>query len=917
MKIWKILWITLLVLAVVVGTVACGDDPTDTTDPTDTDPVVDTDPIDTDPADTDPADTDPADTDPVDTDPVDTDPVDTEPPHEHSWTPTEIVDGTCVEEGYTRYACSCGETKKDNFTSKGEHAYTKTEVSPTCTENGKMVYTCTACGDKYEEAGAAATGHIPMPGATGTVVKATCQTEGYTLRACMICGEKIKTDIVAVGECEMTEIEFPPTCTESGQSFEICNLCGITWTTDKDPLGHSLTCAFKPFGSTYSGGTVECLGGVYEITCEREGCDYRAVERRLIGLDFEAPDDTTFVEYLETVLGIGGFVKNGSNNAAGKIQNGVFTITKTQQSLTVPNFDLTGLASFRISFDAKVYDMSKDGRMLGFGRGSYGSAAAVYYFALGLNENNQIFVAKNTAKNETYTTYTMDSSKWHHIDLEVDMAKRTLTIYAGYYTDEARTKLEGYVEVGTYDDFFKADTADRDVELLSFSNGTGKTPTPIEFLDNYEVVVTSAACTDAHTIQNDVIAPTCETDGYTVSMCKKCGAATVTVDKDSNYGGHKMTTFVEVEDGVETWKCANEGCHNTETRKCVFGETQHADKTCTADGGDYQVCGNEGCGDIKWTKIDPAGHTLTVYQYDVDGALGGTGVDGIPATVPAEKMIAGATSYEYSVCSECTFKEWRAVLTNLTFDGAVDPSTYTGSANYDAALATNPNPNDEQKKILVYFDEQPGITCWANAAGYNATLNKNALKLGYSQLFTWDDLDIFSKTPDHANYTVTFDMTINQKPASYKSDMFKQDGKNVTPIISFIDSGYWNNFPFVLALGQEDTNTTDKVATHELYLMSVKGRANKLSAAKAETGITLQLGVAYTFKLDIVSATNSVTVSYKEASASAYTVIDTITITRATTATSAIAIAQGNSSNGYSSVGNIFDNYKVTTKLAD
>lgn len=912
MKIWKILWITLLVLAVVVGTVACGDDPTDTTDPVDTDPVNipdDTQPDDTAPDTTQPDTTEkePDETEP----PVDT----TEAPHEHSWAPENTVAGTCVAEGYTVYKCACGETKQADATPKGDHTYVKSETAPTCTENGKIAYTCSVCNDRYEETGAAATGHIPMPGATGTVVKATCQTEGYTLRTCMICGEKSKTDIVPLTACTMTSIDVLRTCTEGGYILSRCTVCGRVSSEEAQPLGHILQTKFIPFGGTYSGGTVDCINGVYETFCKRGTCDYAVVERRLIGLDFNVADDTTFADYLSTVIGIGGFVKNDSNNAAGKIQNGVFTITKTQQSLTVPDFDLTGLASFRISFDAKVYDMTKDGRMLGFGRGSYGSVAAVYYFALGLDENNQIFVAKNTEKNETYTTYTMDSSKWHHIDLEVDMAKRTLTIYAGYYTDEARTKLEGYVEVGTYDDFFKADTADRGVELLSFSNGTGKTPTPIEFLDNYEVVVTSAACTDAHTIQNDVIAPTCETDGYTVSMCKKCGAATVTVDKDSNYGGHKMTTFVEVEDGVETWKCANEGCHNTETRKCVFGETQHADKTCTADGGDYQVCGNEGCGDIKWTKIDPAGHTLTVYQYDADGALGGTGVDGIPATVPAEKMIAGATSYEYSVCSECTFKEWRAVLTSLTFDNTVDPSTYTGSANYDAALATN--PNDEQKKILMYFDEQPGITCWANAAGYNATLNKNALKLGYSQLFMWDDLDIFSKTPDHANYTVTFDMTINQKPASYKSVMFKQDGKNVTPIISFIDSGYWNNFPFVLALGQEDTNTTDKVATHELYLMSVKGRANKLSAAKAETGITLQLGVAYTFKLDIVSATNSVTVSYKEASASAYTVIDTITITRATTATSAIAIAQGNSSNGYSSVGNIFDNYKVTTKLAD
>lgn len=673
MKLWKILWVTLLALAVIFGMVACDETPADTTLPEDTDPTEVTQPETTEPETTEPETTEPETTKPETTETETTEPPldTTDTPHEHSFAPVKTVAGTCLAEGYTVYQCSCGETKNADTTPKGDHTYKKNETPATCSAAGKIVYTCEVCGHSYEEAGEAAKGHYPAEGAKGVVVAPTCQSEGYTTYTCASCQQEYKADPTDKLACNYSTLTVPGTCIVPTMYFHTCEWCGNSHATSGTTVPHNIQTVFKGYGETYSGGTVDCYGGIYETACQWNGCDLvLGVERRLIGLDFNVADGTTFADYLSTVIGIDSFIKNGNNNAAGKIQNGVFTITKTQQSLTVPDFDLTGLDSFRISFDAKVYDMAKDGRMLGFGRGSYGSAAAVYYFSLGLNADNQIFVAKNTTKTETYTTYTMDSSKWHHIDLEVDMVKRTLTIYAGYYTDGARTKLEGYVEVGTYDDFFKADTADRAVELLSFSNGAGKTPTPVEFLDNYEITISSGACADAHTLEDHVVAADCEADGYTVSMCKLCGAATVTVDEGSNLGGHSITAFVETKDGVETWKCANAGCDVTETRNCVFGKIQHVDKTCTTDGGDYRVCENAECGYEKWINKIPASHALTVYEYDKDGKQIGAAVEGIPTAVPAEKMVAGAISYEYRICADCTFGEWCAFFVDLDFNAA-------------------------------------------------------------------------------------------------------------------------------------------------------------------------------------------------------------------------------------------------------
>ena len=98
--------------------------------------------------------------------------------HTHKFTVTKVVAPTCTEKGYTLYTCTCGETKKDDYTNATGHSYgspkfawssdnssckvtftcsndkshtksvtasvTKNETAASCTAQGSIVYTATA-----------------------------------------------------------------------------------------------------------------------------------------------------------------------------------------------------------------------------------------------------------------------------------------------------------------------------------------------------------------------------------------------------------------------------------------------------------------------------------------------------------------------------------------------------------------------------------------------------------------------------------------------------------------------------------------------------------------------------------------------------------------------------------------------------
>lgn len=115
MKLRAFLVLTVIILCFVL--VACGSQTDDTTVP-----VVD-------------------ETEPSFTEPAETEPVETEPPHVHEYLLSKTVGGTCVEEGYEVFSCTCGLSYKNLIPSA--HKYTDVKDS-----TGKYTKKlCSLCGD--------------------------------------------------------------------------------------------------------------------------------------------------------------------------------------------------------------------------------------------------------------------------------------------------------------------------------------------------------------------------------------------------------------------------------------------------------------------------------------------------------------------------------------------------------------------------------------------------------------------------------------------------------------------------------------------------------------------------------------------------------------------------------------------------
>ena len=153
---------------------------------------------------------------------------------------------TCTTAGEGIYIIKIGSQSFD-FKAPIEptgHQYNSKVTAPTCTENGYITYTCSACGDQYQKSDAKATGHdmrnysdavAPTCTADGKTAVVKCKRCGYTAG-----GEKIP----ATGhEMKQTAAEVLATCESAGREaiFTCANGCGTTKGGVEIPAkGHSV-----------------------------------------------------------------------------------------------------------------------------------------------------------------------------------------------------------------------------------------------------------------------------------------------------------------------------------------------------------------------------------------------------------------------------------------------------------------------------------------------------------------------------------------------------------------------------------------------------------------------------------------------------------------------------------------------------
>ena len=154
--------------------------------------------------------------------------------HSHNYT-AAITLPTCIEQGYTTFTCTCGDSYVGDYVPVLGHVEVDQSVAATCEIAGYTKTVCSTCGEtlKYEDI--PALGHVEIDQS----VAAACEIAGYTKTVCSTCGETLKyEDIPALGHVEVDQ-SVAATCEIAGYTRIVCSTCGETLKYEDIPaLGH-------------------------------------------------------------------------------------------------------------------------------------------------------------------------------------------------------------------------------------------------------------------------------------------------------------------------------------------------------------------------------------------------------------------------------------------------------------------------------------------------------------------------------------------------------------------------------------------------------------------------------------------------------------------------------------------------------
>ncbi len=110
----------------------------------------------------------------------------------------------------------------------GGHSYVESVISPTCTEQGYTLHTCSVCGETYTDNFVKAKGHIF--GAWTIDVAPTCKQEGSRYRTCSVCEETETAELPRAGHNFTSYVTKDATCTETGEMTYECSVCHEKYT---------------------------------------------------------------------------------------------------------------------------------------------------------------------------------------------------------------------------------------------------------------------------------------------------------------------------------------------------------------------------------------------------------------------------------------------------------------------------------------------------------------------------------------------------------------------------------------------------------------------------------------------------------------------------------------------------------------
>ena len=389
-----------------------------------------------------------------------------EPVHEHEYE-TVVTAPTCMEQGFTTYTCSCGDTYIDTYVSAVGHEFTNYVFNndATCLTDGTETATCNHTGcvetDTRTEENSAL-GHEFTNYISDN--NATCEKDGTETATCAHTGcaetdTRTKEDS-ALGHSFANYVsDNNATCEKDGTETAKCVHTGCketdTRTKEDSALGHSFTIYVSDNNATCE------KDGTETATCAHTGCvetDTRTKEDSALGHEF-----TNYVSDNNATYEKDGTKTAKCNHGCGKtdtvadIGSMLVKNTLTFKTLTVNNTNVYG----KVSNTTETFSFINE--VVTSGKTKYTVSIDIY----GIQQVASKTIPLEIGDNTVYITETVDGEPinvytvtvrrrpTYEITFETNggTAVETQTVEEDYYATEPETTRTGYTFTGWSYDF--------------------------------------------------------------------------------------------------------------------------------------------------------------------------------------------------------------------------------------------------------------------------------------------------------------------------------------------------------------------------------------------------------------------------------------------------------------------------------
>ncbi len=478
-----------------------------------------------------------------------------------------------------------------------EHSYTTVEAPAACTSSGYKKDVCTLCGDEINIVYIPSLGHSFVSEVTK---EATCNEDGIITYTCTGCNYSYTVTTHTEHNYVMSIVE--PTCTEDGATVYTCTKCGDV-NRIIIPASHSYT-------SEVTKQATREEDGLITYTCQKCGDWYVEVIpasfANILLIQDRIPWDVNNIPTLLNKMKNDGYISGWTQTSTANVTNldlSAFDV------ILIANDQTTATYNQLKKLEKALCEFVNAGGTLIYGACDNGwSGGNISYDILGTVEKTNFYSMHNYIVDPTHPIVT--GALTDDKALTNDILLGTYCSHTGFITSSLPAGYNIILQDGQGNATLAEYPMGEGRVILSGLTWefyysriyTGNTSYSKNVFDDLIAYAANPVSGCQHKYgEGTVVAPGCETQGYTVHTCSECGAAY----KD-NYAealGHDMSTWI-----IEKYP------------------------TCSASGSQYQTCSR--CEETITSVIAPTGHTASDW-------------------IIVSEATEATEGYKYKECTKC------------------------------------------------------------------------------------------------------------------------------------------------------------------------------------------------------------------------------------------------------------------------